>query len=1172
MNLFETFKRMFFSFEPENLTSKFTINLNTFKKLAVFLLSITFLQVSASGQKPNITLSKKEVPFAQVLSEIRKQSGYGILYNSDLMQKATPVTIDVKDVSVEEAMKHSVKGQPFSYTVKNNTVVITPKEESKTAVAPPIDVKGKVLDEKGLPLPGASVRVKGATQGMVTDENGNFAFKGLDSESILVVSYIGFHPKEVKASANLNIRLEPDNSNLSEVTVIGYGTQKRSEVTGSITSVKGGDVSDQPVASFDAALGGRAAGVNVIAGTGNLNQAPVFRIRGTNSLSLSSYPLIVIDGIPSFTTDDDSGSGNTENNPLSSINPNDIESIDIAKDAAATSIYGSRAANGVVFITTKKGKMGKARINFSSNVSINTVSNLPTLLNAAQYIETKNEGFKNEGTFNAATNYYGYSLDANGKQIDNNWYDFVYQTGVSTSNNLNISGATESTKYYASVGYTDQNGIFKKTSFNKKSVLFNIDNKTTSWLSLGAKINYNNELNAAAMSSGSRGGSSSSGGMSRVALISAPIVSAYNADGTFNSNSAGHIGIMDNQGHLSSQSRLGFYNPAASMEANYSNSKVNNIQSNAFVKINPFPGLTAQSIYGIDYRYGTNENYSSPFSGEGMSSNGSSSSMQTTRERVVWTNTLTFDKTFGKSHNFSLLLGEEEQTTKGNRFGLSRTGQTDPLYTNIQGGWQNVAVSGTANSVFDNYLFSLFSRVQYNFNQKYYATANYRQDEYSALGANNKKGTFWGVSGGWDISKEDFWANSGINKVLSNLKLRASYGKVGNIGGLSDFGAINTYSASLYGGQAGLSYSATGNPDLQWETSKKTDIGANFGLFGNKLTGEIAYYKNNIDGLIFGVPLPPSVGLPNNSNNTILKNVGKMYNTGVEFTLSGSPIRTNKFSWNSAFNFTTNKNEVLELADGVPSIIIGSNDGFTITLPGYSAGMIYAVRTGGVDPATGRRIFINGEGKKVYYQHVSRPGSPSPYQWSYEDGSRAPAITPAADAEIYKQSAPKVFGGFSNVFNYKGFELNVLITYQLGGYMMNGTQATMRDNRFWNNSTDMLRRWQTPGQVTDIAKIVNGDNVSNGNTIPIDINVSSTDYLRLKSAMLSYNLPNSFLSKLKLSNTKVYVSSQNLLMLTKYTGFDPEVTSNANNAISQGIDKNQSPNSRTLVFGINFGF
>jgi len=1169
MNFHVPYERVFCGSISKNSTPALTTKFGIVKKLSIFLLSIVFLQVNAKSQGINITLSEKNASLKKVLSEIRKQSGCSMLYNSDLIVTANLVSIDVKDVSLEEALKLSVKGQPFSYQLKNNTVLITPKE--KLEMASVIDVKGRIADEKGVSLPGASVKVKNETKGTMTDNNGNFALKGVDDGAVLVISFIGYQTQEVKAAPILNIRMVPDKSDLNEITVIGYGTQKKSEVTGSISSVKGSTLADQPVTSFEGALGGRATGVNIISNSGNLNEAPVFRIRGTNSLSLSSYPLVVIDGVPSFTGEDEGTIGNASNNPLSSINPEDIESIDIAKDAAATSIYGSRAANGVVFVTTKKGKLGAAKINFSTSLGFNNASNLPKLLNAAQYLEIKNEGLRNENTYNATTNYYDFSLDANGNRIDTRWYDYIYRTGISSNNNLNISGASESTKYYASIGYNNQKGIFQKNNFNQKSVLFNVDNKTTSWLSLGAKINYNNELNASAMSNGSRSNSSSSGGMSRLALISAPIAAPYNKDGSFNSTSAGFIGMQDNTSHLSGQSRFGFYNPVVSMSSNYSNNKVNNIQSNAYIQINPKPWLSARSVYGIDYRYVTFENYLSPISGEAISTNGSSGSVQSNRTRWVWTNTLTADKAIG-DHNFNLLLGEEEQKTNGNQFGLTRTGQTDPLYTNIQGGWQNVTINNTANFVFDNYLFSLFTRLQYNYKQKYFLTGNYRQDQYSALGANNKKGTFWGVSGGWDLAKEDFWSKSGLDHTFNSLKLRASYGKVGNIGGLSDFGAINTYSAALYGGQSGLIYSATGNSDLHWETSKKTDIGINFGLFGNKLTGEFSYYRNNIDGLIFGVPLPPSAGIPNATNNAILQNVGKMYNAGIEFSLSGMPVRKDNFSWNTSFNITTNKNKVLELADGVPSIIVGSGDAFTITLPGYSAGMIYAIRTGGVDAATGRRIFMDKSGKKVLYQHVVVPGSPSQFQWSYEDNTRAPAITPASDAVIYKQSAPKIFGGLSNVFSYKRFELNVLLTYQLGGYMMNGTQATMRDNRFWNNSVDMLNRWQQPGQQTDIAKVINGDNVSNGNTLPLDINVSSTDFIRLKSAMLSYSLPKNFISKFKLSNTKIYVSGQNLALLTKYTGMDPEVTTNANNAISQGIDKNQSPNARAILIGLNFGF
>lgn len=1154
MNFHVPFKRMYDCFRHPKLT--------------IFILGITVFQVNAKSQ---ITLSEKNASLNKVLLEIRKQSGCKFLYNADLIGTAKPVSINVANASLEEALKLSVMGQPFSYQLKNNTVLITPKKISEPAL-PPVDVKGRIVDEKGLPLPGASVKVKGATQGTVTDSNGGFMLKGVSSDATLIISYLGYQAKEIKVAADLGIlKMNPDNSDLNEVVVIGYGTQKKSETTGSITNVKGSVLADQPVSSFESALNGRATGVNMTANAGVVNQAPVFRIRGVNSLSLSSYPLIVVDGVPTFTNENESNLGYAATNPLSAINPADIESVDIAKDAAATSIYGSRAANGVVFITTKKGKQGAAKIAYQTWVGFSKANRLPELLNAAEYIEIKNEGLRNDNTFNDKTNYYGLSYDAAGNPIDTRWYDYIYQTGVSHNNNLSISGASQSTKYYGSVGYTKQDGIFRKNSFDRKSALFNIDNKTTSWLSLGAKINYINENNASAMSTGSAGNSSASGAMSRLALINSPIVAPFNKDGSFNNTANGFLGLQDNATHLN-QARLGFYNPVVSLSSNYSRNKVNNIQSNAYIQATPLNWLSVRSTYGIDYRYTTYENYFSPQSGEGVTNNGSASSAHATRERWVWTNTVTADQVFAKDHAFNLLLGQEQQKTDGNQFGVERQGQTDPLYSNIQGGWQNIFEYNTNNRIFNNYLFSLFTRLQYNYKQKYYLTGNYRQDEYSALGPNNKKGTFWGFSAGWEIMKEDFWTKAGLDKVFSNFKIRASYGKVGNIGGLTDFGALNTYSASLYGGQPGLSYSATGNPNLKWETSKKTDIGINFGLLDGKLNGELAYYKNNIDGLIFGVPLPPSVGIPNSTNNSILQNVGKMYNQGIEFSLNGAPIRNDQFTWNSGINITANKNEVTSLADGVPSIIIGGTDAYSITLPGYAAGMLYAIRTAGVDAATGRRIFLNKAGRKVLYQQVVLPGGPSAYQWAYEDGSKANAITPAEDAVPYKSTAPKIFGGWTNSFQYKNFELSVLLTYQLGGYMMNGTQATMRDQRFWNNSTDVLRRWQKPGDITDIPRVVNGDNTSGGNTIPLDINVSSTDFLRLKNVMFSYNIPTNVLTKIKLSNAKVYVSGQNLALLTKYSGMDPEVTTNANTAITQGIDKNQSPNARTFTIGLNVGF
>lgn len=1034
---------------------------------------------------------------------------------------------------------------------------------------PQSTISGVVTDSDGMPLPGVTVLEVGTTNGTVTDFDGNFTIEVGSKESVLSFTYIGMISvrRNVGDNTTLNVQLDEDTTALDEVVIVGYGTQKRSEVTGSISNVSGRDVAELPVQSFESTLNGRATGVNITANAGVLNQAPVFRIRGTNSLSLSSYPLVVVDGVPMFTSENESDLGYAATNPLSAINPSDIESIDIAKDAAATSIYGSRAANGVVFVTTKKGKKGTARVAYESWVGFTTANNLPKVLNAAEYLEIKNEGLRNEGTFNSVTNYYDYSYDANGNAIDTNWSDHVYQTGVSYNHNLNISGATEKTRYYGSVGYTEQNGIFKKNSFDRKSALFNIDNETTSWLSVGAKLNYINENNNSAMSTGAAGNETSTGAMARLPLMTAPIVSPFNNDGTFNNTSSGFVGLMDNAGHLN-QSRLGFTNPELSMKYNYSNNTVDHILSNAYVTIKPTSWLSFRSLFGIDYRKTNYNVYYSPLTNEGRSSGGTANSANNSREKWVWTNTINIDKVFADDHTVNLLLGEEEQKTDGSQFGLSRTGQTDPLYSNIQGGWQNVFDWNTNNQVYDNYLFSLFARLQYNYLQKYFFTANFRQDEYSALGLNNKKGEFWGISAGWEVTKEKFWTDSGLDDVFSTFKLRGSYGKVGNIGGLGDFAALNTYSATLYGGQPGLIYSATGNPDLEWETSKKTEVGINFGLFQNRLTSEVAYYNNDIDGLIFGVPLPPSAGVPNSTNNTVLQNVGTMYNRGFEISVQGTPILNENFSWNSSINLSTNKNEVTSLANGVPSIITG----YSITLPDNPMGMINAVKTAGIDPASGRRIFLDQNGTKVYYQHVVDANSPANYKWAYEDGSEAPPITPATDAVPYKNTAPKVYGGIHNNFQYKGFGLDVMFTYQMGGNLYNGTQATMRDQRFWNNSTDVLRRWQNPGDVTDVARIVNGDNVSMGNTMAIDANISSSDFLRLKNVMLSYTLPRDLVSKLNLSGIKLYASGQNLALWTKYSGMDPEVTTNANNPMTQGIDRNQAPNARTVTLGLNVNF
>lgn len=1035
------------------------------------------------------------------------------------------------------------------------------------------DVSGNVTNDRNEPVAGATVAVKGSKQNTTTNNAGDFILRNLGSNTTLVISNIGYETQEVSVNGQtqLSVHLLPAVTKLDEALVIGYGTSSKRLNTGSVTRVSGDAVAELPVQSFEGALNGRSTGVNMIANSGVVNQAPVFRIRGTNSLSLSSYPLVVIDGVPVLTDDVNVG-GNASNNPLASINPADIESIDIAKDASATSIYGSRAANGVVFITTKKGRQGKARLVYDAFFGWSKAVRLASVLDADQYLEIKNEGLKNAGTFNAVTNYYGTSIGQDGNIVRTNWYDYIFRTGASQNHTLSLSGANESTRYYLSAGYTAQDGILRGNDYNRKSVTYNVDHKVSKWLSVGSKTSYTYDVISAILSTGNGVSSSASNSVAyRLALVAAPIVGPYNRDGSYNATGL-NLGLMDNQGHLTSTTRLGYTNPVITLNYNSDNTANNYLQSNIYVQLNPLSWLTLRSVYGVNNMYSRTERYFDPRTNEGTSANGSAAGISSKRENRIWTNTATANKTLG-DHSFNLLLGQEEQKTGGDQFGLNRTNQSDPFYTNIQGGFGTVVISNTANQVYNQYLYSLFSRLQYNYKRKYLLAANLRQDQSSVLGKNNKSGIFWAFSGGWEITQENFWHAASLDNMFSSFKIRGSYGKVGNLSGIGDFASLSTYSANLYGGLPGLYYSAAGNPDLKWETSKKTDVGFNFGLFKDRISGEISYYKNNIDGLIFAVPTPASAGLPGSTLNSVLANVGSMYNKGLEIGLNANAVVRKDFSWITSLNLSFNRNKVKSLSPTVSSLLInglgGSSDLVSISLPGYPVGMIYAIPTAGVDVASGRRIFINSAGKKVLYQQVPPAGRS---QWEYEDGTKANAVTTTSDGVVYRKTNPGAYGGFINTFRYKGFDVDVLITYQYGGYMYYGTQGTLMDGRFANNDTKILARWQKPGDVTDVPRVQDGDFTSWGYSLPITANVYSSDFVRLKNLTVSYNLPVPLLQKMQISSLKIYAGGQNLAIRTSYPGADPEVTTTGNGTATQGFDRNMMPNARILTVGIKMGF
>lgn len=1020
------------------------------------------------------------------------------------------------------------------------------------------------------PIAGVSVIIKGTSTGTQTGGNGEFSISVPSNQSVLVFTFIGYAKKEISIgnTTSLKVAIYPNSSELSEVIVTGYGTQRRKDVIGSVSKIGGSEVQNKPVQSFDQALAGKAAGVQITSPNGVLNNPPVFRIRGTNSISLSSYPLIVIDGVATF-TDNQSGTS-AAGNPLSSINPSDIENITVLKDAAASAIYGSRAANGVVIITTKKGKTGKATVSYDVWTGWTDVQRLPQMLDAFQYTDIKNEALRNANTYNEQTNAYALSYDAAGNPISTRWYDYIYRTGFSQNHTLNVSGGSESTKYYVSTNFSDQNGILVKNGFERKQALVNLDHTANKYLSVGMKFSYSNELNTAATTSGSLNDQAfGTAGLGRIVLVNSPNVSPFLNDGSYNINTTTNsLGGMSNR-----VTTVGYYNPIPAIDLDRSNSENDHLQTNLYLQVNPFPWMTIKSQYGLDYLAVDNATFGNPVHGDSFTGGGSASSFLYKNKRWVWTNLITLNHTFADKHAFNFIAGNEQQRSTYNAYGLSRTTLSDKAFDVIQAGYLTNNISGfTSGStgVGENYLVSFFGNLNYDFDKKYFLQANIRRDEYSAFGPENKAGYFYGFALGYEISKEKFWSIIGAEKIFSSFKLRSSYGLVGNNNGLGDYAPYSFYANGLYGGAATLFPNTTGNPAIAWESVKKFDAGINFGILNDRITGEVAYYKNNSDGLIYSVPQAPSAGLP----STPLQNIGSMNNKGLEFSLTADAVRSKNFTWTPSINFAFNKNQITGLADGINQFTTATSGLETVSLSrvGGPLGQLYVVRTAGVDQATGRRIFLDGSGRKVYYQHYVATGS-GQFNWSYEDGTRAPTINQAADGVAYANSQPKFYGGFDNNFRYKNFDLGFTLTYQLGYSIYYGTGSGLRDQRYWNNEVAILNRWTTPGQITDIPKVVANDNVSNGSSFPLDVNVYNGNFVKLRNVALGYTLPNNLLTKTKIfSNARLYVSGQNLVILTNYPGPDPEVSSNGQSNSAQGIDRNQVGSGRVITAGLSVKF
>ena len=1028
-------------------------------------------------------------------------------------------------------------------------------------------IKGTVVDKSGEALIGASVSAPGTSAGTSTDATGTFRLDLPAGATTLKVAYTGYEAQVVTLTASnvYDITLQQDEAVLGEVVVVGYGTQQKRSITGTISSVKGDDIASLPAQSFDQLLQGRAVGVNVSIPNGVLNNPPVFRVRGINSINLSSFPLIVIDGVPTFTGD----FGNSAaNNPLSNINPNDIATIDILKDASATAIYGSRASAGVVLITTKRGQKGQTKVNYDVWVGSTSATRVPEVLNAAQYVEIKNEGAKNANVGGGAPQFF---LDStNGQQIDTRWADLIYRNAFQQNHALGFSGGSDQTTYHMSLGYTKQEGMIVANDFNRLTGRMNLDHKLNKRIKIGGTIGYTKNENLAPNTGSLNGQAFNTSGIGRLAFVTAPNVSpfVYDANGNLLEGTAKYNITSTNQlGRGKNLQQVGFANVAPMVDLNRNISEASQLQASVYGQIEILDGLVAKTLYGIDNLGVTNETYQTPIHGDGFGANGLATQVYIENKRWNWQNILSYDKVLGDLHSVGVLLGNEQQYTETQGWGAQRTQVADPFFTTYQGNFTTINPAGTFQG--ENYLLSYFGRLNYEFNKKYLLTANVRQDEFSAYAPGNKKGIFWGLSAGWNISEEKFWRTMGADQVFNYFKIRGSYGTVGNANGIGDFASLSLFNSGLYGAVPTFFFNQAGNRELSWESSKKTDIGVVFGLFNDRVQGEYTYFNNDIDGLILNAPQAPSKGIP---GNVIAINIGAMRNTGHEMGLSATVLKKGKFTWNSSVNVTFMQNEIISLAEG-NSDILSQTAGLettSIIRVGESVGSVFAVETRGVNPANGQRVFVKKDGTLVQYNHVVAAGQS---RWTLvSDGSATSAVSLIADGKIYGSALPTWFGGWDNTFTYGPVDLNVQMNYAGGNYIYNGSKAGQRDQRFWNNHVDVLDRWTETNTDGSIPRVVFGDNVSNGSAIPISENVEKGDFLRLRNITLGYRLPSSLLNKASIASLRVFATVNNAFLFTNYEGTDPEVSTNGNTNQTPGVDRNTVPMARTFSFGLNLGF
>lgn len=1013
-------------------------------------------------------------------------------------------------------------------------------------------VTGKVTDDKGNPVANASVMVKNTSTGTVTNEDGSYSLTVPANARTLVFSAVDMAETEMSIGTQsvINASLKAADKALDEVVVVGYGTQRKKTVTSAIGKVDPTPIARLVTPSLDKQLGGRTPGVQVTNTSGLVNQAPRIRIRGVNSINGARSPLIVLDGVPMV---DGNYSGVANSNAITDINPNDVESIEVLKDGAATAIYGSRASNGVVLITTKKGRSGRSNVNYSATFGSSNPYNRFDLLNAQEFVTIANEKFASASIAPQAF--------MNSESTNTDWQDLIFNKNArSQTHNLSVDGGNDRSNYFLSLNYTDQQGMVITNKVKRYAVRANLEHKINKWL----KVSNNITLSRTEDNDQNNGGNALSGAVA-ASLRALPNVRAYNPN----------LPQFDGFNILPDGSALGQDANLRAIENNYSNiafvlrknkfdSKKHRIINNFSVEVKPVSWLTFTSKAGLDYLTGVDFQALDNRHGDGRGSNGSVFNQSLNNLQWVLQNYLNFNKSF-KSHSVGATAGVEYQNSKFNSFASSGTGISDLFFIqqNVISNSYTTQFSGGGYSEGPGFV-SYFGRVNYDYKNKYFLQASFRRDGLSRFAEENRFGTFPGVSAGWRVSEEPFWKSSNVLNFINDFKIRGSWAIVGNdqiAGGL--FPYLSQYGSAPYGGTlSGIAISVVGNSGLKWETNEKLDFGVDLTFLKERLNLSFDWFQNKNNGLVLAAPLPVSLGVPNNSIN---RNIGNMENKGIEISVGGQIIKKRDFSWDLNINYTSAKNKVLSLFQDKDQNISNYN----ILRVGQPINALYGYTFAGVNSGNGNPMYYKADGTLIqgnianttYYNVIKA-----------DDPTLGTSTTLAgADRTILGNVLPTWFGGISNSLRYKGFSLDFMFRYSGGNKIFNLTkQEALVNQSFQNNGKEILKRWTAAGQQTDVPRLWYGrDNFTNLQQNAVSRFVEKGDFAKLDNITLTYNLDQKLLERITKGNVKsfrFFIQGQNVLLITDYTGIDPE------NITEGGIDNNTVPQPRIMSFGFNLGF